>query len=88
MKSTSKILFICSCTYKNQGENDLIQIKYPKSESSTITWTTGISENYKITLKTSLTLVKAYNLKFSNEWSFNIDVADGILPKDSKLVID
>ena len=88
MKSTSKILFICSCTYKNQGENDLIQIKYPKSESSTITWTTGISENYKITLKTSLTLVKAYNLKFSNEWSFNIDVADGILPKDSKLIID
>ena len=26
MNSTSKILFICSCTYKNQGENDLIQI--------------------------------------------------------------
>ena len=88
MKSSSKIFFICVCEYKNQGENDLIQLKYPKTESSTITWTTGISENYKITLKTSLTLVKAYNLTFSKVWSFNIDVADGILPKDSKIIID
>ena len=88
MKSTSKILFICSCTYKNQGENDLIQIKYPKSESSTVIWTKGISGNFKITLKASLTLVKAYNLAFSNVWGFNIDVADGILPTNSKLIID
>ena len=88
MKSTSRILFICTCTYKNQNENDLIQIKYPKSGDSTVSWTTGISENYKIILKTSLTLVKAYNLEFSNVWSFKIDVANGILPKDSKIVID
>ena len=88
MKSYKKIIFLCVCQYKNQGENDLIQIKYPKTETSTITWTTGISENYKITLKTSLTLVKAYNLTLSTVWSFNIDVSDGFLPKDSKVIID
>ena len=88
MKSITKILFICSCIYNDQGENDLIQIKYPKTETSTISWTTGISQNYKISLKTSLTLVKAYNLTFSNIWSFNIDVTDGILPADSKIIID
>ena len=88
MKSINKKIFIYVCEYKNQDENDPIQIKYPKSEISTITWTTGTSKNYKITLKASLTLVKAYNLTFSKVWSFNIDVTDGILPKNSKIIID
>ena len=88
MKSYTRIILLCVCDYKNQGENDLIQIKYPKTETSTLSWTTGISQNYKITLKTSLTLVKAYNLTFSNAWSFNLITADGILPSNSKIIID
>ena len=88
MKKSSNIIFLCACDYRNQGENDLIQIKYPKTETSTITWTTGISKNYKIILKTSLTLVKAYNLTFSNVWSFNLETTDGILPQNSKVIID
>ena len=88
MKKKKNILLICACEYKNQDANDLIQIKYPKTETSTITWTTGISENYKITLKTSLTLVKAYNLTLSNVWSFNVDVTEGILPTNSKIRLD
>lgn len=82
------IILNCVCNYASQTETDLVQLEYPKSEASTITWKSGISERYKITLKTSLTLVKAYNLKFAKTWSFNIDVADGILPVDSKVIID
>ena len=48
MKSLSKIFFICVCEYQKPCENDLIQIKYPKSETSTIARTSGISQNYKI----------------------------------------
>ena len=81
-------LFMCTCDYENQEETDLIMIRKDKSESSTITWTKGITEDYNIILKASLTLVRAYNLQYGSEWSFNIEFADAVLPIGSKLVID
>ena len=88
MRDVGAILFICVADNSNQNEEDLVEIKYPQSDSSTITWTTGITENYKITLNTELTLVKAYDLVYSGSWSFYLSVKDGILPPDSKVIID
>ena len=82
------IIFLCSADYEGQTENDLVQIKYPKTEKSSVTWTTGITDNYQITLKTTLTLVKAYDLYFDSFWKFRIDVKDGILPPGAKVIID
>ena len=44
--------------------------------------------NYKITLKTSLYLVRAYDLSFDNSWKFKIDVYGGLLPPGSKVIVD
>lgn len=53
-----------------------------------MTWTTGISDNHQIVLKTSLTLVKSYDLYYDRTWKFKIDVKDGILPPGAKVIID
>ena len=82
------IIFLCAADYDEQTQNDLVQIKYPKTEKSSVTWTTGITDNYQITLKTTLTLVKAYDLYFDNIWKFKIGVKDGILPPGAKVIID
>ena len=82
------IIFLCAADYEGQTQNDLVQIKYPKTDKSSVTWTTGISDNYQITLKTTLTLVKAYDLYFDQIWKFKIDVKDGILPPGAKVLID
>ena len=86
--TTNAQLFMCSCDYENQEETDLIMIQKDKSESSTINFTKGITEDYNIILKASLTLVRAYNLQYDSKWSFNIEFADAVLPIGSKLVID
>ena len=87
-KELSSIMFICVVDNSNQNEEDLVEIKYPKSDSSSITWTGGITDDYKITLKAELTLIKAYDLILDGTWSFYLDVKDGILPPDSKVIID
>ena len=61
-KELSSIMFICVVDNSNQNEEDLVEIKYPKSDLSSISWTGGITDNYKITLKAELTLIKAYDL--------------------------
>ena len=88
MKNSKKILFICICDYNSQDKKDLIQIGYPKSNSSSITWKSGIKGNYKIVLKASLTLVKAYNLKLDTYWNFNIDILGEDFPLESKVIIN
>ena len=85
---TDGIIFLCKCNYDEQNENDLVQIKYPKTAQSSITWTTGISENHYIVLKTSLVLVKAYDLYYESAWKFKLEVKDGLLPPGSKVIID
>ena len=87
-REAASTMFICVADNSNQNEEDLVAIKYVKSDLSTITWTAGITDDYKITLKTELTLVKAYDLIFDKTWSFSINVKDGILPPDSKVIID
>ena len=46
-----KILILCNVIKEIQSENGLIQIKYFKTEKSTLIWNGGIDDNYKITLK-------------------------------------
>ena len=82
------ILFKCKADINDQTENDLVKIKYAKTEKSSVTWTTGIKEDYQITLKTTLTLVKLYDLYFDQVWKFKINVDDGILPPGAKVRID
>ena len=82
------IIFICKADYNSQTENDLVKIKYPKTDKSSITWTAGINDDYQITLKTVLTLVKAYDLHFVQVWKFKINVDNGILPPGAKVIID
>ena len=82
------IIFLCAADYEGQTQNDLVQIRYPKTDKSSITWTTGINDNYQITLKTSLILVKAYDLIFDKIWKFKIEVDGGLLPPGAKVIID
>lgn len=58
---TNNILFYCKADCNDQTANDLVKIKYAKTDKSSVTWTTGIKEDYQITLKTTLTLVKVYD---------------------------
>ena len=87
MQNINNIIFRCVCDAENQSENDLIRIVYPQSSLSTLLFTAGISEYYPITLQTSLTLVKGYNLHNSGTWEFLMEVKDGILPKGSKVIV-
>ena len=88
MASYTNILFKCVSDYIGQTKNDLLLVKYPQTSIANITWTGGISDNYPITLKTYLTLVKGYNLYYDKAWNFNMEVKDGILPKGSKVIVD
>ena len=80
------IRFICSCEYESQNQDDLITLLYPKSESANINWSTTFAFPYAITLKTSLDLVSS-NWD-SNNKVLNIDVSGGLLPLNSKDIID
>ena len=82
------IIFNCKADYTEQNENDLVQIKYPKTDSTSVTWTTGVKDNFQITLKTSLTLVYGYDLYFDGKWKFKIKVKDGLLPAGAKVIVD
>ena len=89
-----KIRLQCSCEYENQEKTDLIKISYPKTESSTVTWTKGISKDYPIILNADLTIKKTYNLKKTTSpkgWTFDIEVENDenvILPLNSNLTVD
>ena len=88
MLDLARILFICVCDKDIQNENDLVAIMYPQTSISNILFTAGISNNYEIALKTSLTLVRGYDLEFVGVWSFRMEVKDGILPKNSKVIVN
>ena len=84
----------CSCEYDNQEKTDLIKISYPKSELSTVTWNSGINQDYPIILNAELTIKKAYNLIKTTSprgWTFNIDIESDsnlVLPLNSNLTVD
>jgi hypothetical protein len=84
----AKVIFFCVCDYDDQNEKDLVMISSYKTDSSTITWSTGFSEEYyKIATNASLTLVKAYGLTYQTTWRFYLDYTDAVLPVDAKIII-
>ena len=86
--ATQNVKLICACQHGGQRSNELIQL-IPK-ESGSITWNEGFASAYTMTLKTELYLEKMYESNNSGEgskWTFKIDVNDGILPVNSKVVV-
>ena len=89
-----KIRLLCSSQHSAQTKTDLIKISYQNIESSTITWTQGITQDFPIILNSYLTIKKAYNLKTlpsSGGWAFDVEVEDDtdlILPLNSKVRVD
>ena len=51
-------------------------------------WNGGIDDNYQITLKTSLILLKAYDMTLDKTWKFRVNVESELLPPGAKIVID
>ena len=91
--NAAKIKLLCSCDYSDQSKDDLIKISYEKTESSTVTWLSGITSDYSITLKTVLTIKKGDNLdtKEDHHWIFDIEIElneNTILPVGSKVITD
>ena len=83
-----EIIFLCNVDYDNQVKEGSVKIKYIQSSISNLKWN-GLSDNsYQITLKTSLYLLKAYDLTFENSWKFKIDVNGGLLPPGAKVIIE
>ena len=84
---------ICTAEYDQQEDTDLIQMNPNKSTKSTINWTKGLTNNYPITLKTSLFAIRKYDVQNIRKdsstrfWIFRIEVTDGILPTGSKVSI-
>ena len=79
-------LFDCEVDYENQNENDLIIISGSQEDVSVL-WNTEFEEK-KITLLSSLTYVKSFDLMYIEEkWIFKIKVQN-TLPVGSKVVID
>ena len=83
-----KTIFLCNMEFNNQNKDGSITIKHIQSYESCLLWNGGINENLKITLRTSLYLVKAYDLTFENTWKFKIDVYGELLPPGSKVIVD
>ena len=51
-------------------------------------WNGGIDDNYQITLKTYLILLKAYDMTLDKTWKFRLNVESELLPPGAKIVID
>lgn len=91
---TSEVKFLCSCDYESQSKDDLIKLHYPKTESSTITWSSGITSDYPIVLNTVLTIKEANTLKKDAQniyWIFKVEIdrtESTILPLNSKVTVD
>ena len=83
-----EIIFLCNVEYGHQNEEGSIKMKYIQTSVSNLKWNGGMHNNYKITLRTSLYLVRAYDLSFDNSWKFKIDVYGGLLPPGSKVIVD
>ena len=83
-----EIIFLCNVEYDHQNEEGSIKMKYIQTSVSNLKWNGGMHNNYKITLKTALYLVRAYDLSFDNSWKFKIDVYGGLLPPGSKVIVD
>ena len=65
-------------------------IKLIAKESGSTTWAEGFTSPHSITLKTELEKERDYSYANSGEgskWTFKIDVNDGILPVNSKVLV-
>ena len=71
--------------YAHQNEEGSIKMKYIQTSVSNLKWNGGMNNNYKLTLKTTSYLVRAYDLSFDNSWKFKVDVYGGLLPPVQRL---
>lgn len=92
IEQVTNIKFICVCQHSNQNKNDLIKISKEKVSGS-ITWKPTLTQDQPISLQTTLTIIKGYDLKrgSNNKWSFKVDLNSNentILPIGSKVIVD
>ena len=86
--ATTNVKLICSIQRGGQAHKELI--KLISKESGSITWAEGFTSPQTITLKTELRKERDYgydNKGEGNKWTFKIEVSDGILPVNSKVIV-
>ena len=86
--NTDKIYFLCNVEKEEQTNKGLIQLSYFQTETSKIIWNGGIDDNYPIIMKTSLILLKAYDMNLDRTWKFRMDVLSELLPPGARIIVD